>query len=191
MDTIIKHMKKNVIVQSALYVLLGLFLILWPKTIVTTVVYLVAAFVCVHGALDLFSYFRSRKSVEYASNSLIGGIFFLFLGILMFIFPKQVAGMISILLGLIIILSSIMNMLRAMDFKKTGGTGWLLPLLISVVIMLAGILIIINPFSTPAVLTIFSGILLIVTGVSDLIALSIFSSAYKNLKNQEKNSNLR
>lgn len=175
----LKKMGRYVVLESAVSIVLGIMLLAWPQLTISTVVYLVAGYVCVLAVLNILAFLRGKNGKEQANGSLIIGLFEAIVGVLIFIFPTEVAGMLSILLGVVVIVSSAMNMVRAMEIKKTGGNGWIISLLINIVTAVVGVIIIINPFSTVVALMVLWGILLLVKGGSDLVTYLVYRKVFK------------
>lgn len=169
----------SLIVQAVLSILLGLLLALIPETTVLTIVYLLAAYVAVTGIVSLISYARHRKDSEGSRSVLATGIFLVIIAALVFIFPEAVAGIFSLILGVLLILSGITNAVRSFELKKYGGQSWIGMLVVSLAVAIGGIVIIVNPFDSTVTFILVLGILLIAKGVVDLVVQALLSKRAK------------
>lgn len=168
MNTIFKKMSTHMIAQSVVSIAMGLFLLLWPKTTLRTLVYILGGYLCIAAVLSFIVYFRNREDAFVASTELISGMFQLIMGILVFLFSDVVIGMLPVLLGIIVVLDSLINLTRAFEIKKSGDTSWPFVLGANIVLLLVGIVVIINPFASAVVFTILCGVVLLIKGIMDL-----------------------
>ena len=75
-----------------------------------------------------------------------------------------------ILFGGFLIVSGIVDLISAIDIKKSGVFGWLVPVIMSLAIIVVGIIIIVNPFGSIELITRILGAGLLAYAVMDLIA---------------------
>ncbi len=179
MQNFAKNVASNMIVQAVLSLLLGLLLIIWPEVTAVIVVYILAACIAVSGIASLVSYFRGRKDKTRGQGSLLVGLFFLIIAIVFFIFPDAVAGLFAIIFGAILVFSGLVNAFRSVGLRTFGGSAWIVMVIISVLLIVGGIVIIIDPFGATATFMIILGVLLIVKGIIDLIISYITSKIAK------------
>lgn len=159
--------RSNVAVQAALCVAFGLLLIIMPGTAALTVVRLLGIFFLLSGAASLFSYFYKNSGQAGSTSVLIVGIVYVICAILVFIFTKPIASVLSFILGILLLIGGIVNIFRSLNLREYGGNSWLIMLVMSCIIAAGGILIIINPFGATKTFVIVLGIFLVLKGISD------------------------
>lgn len=169
----------SLIVQAVLSILLGLLLAIMPQTTVITVVYLLAAYLAVTGIVSLVTYARHRKDVGGSQSVLATGILLIIIALVVFIFPEAVAGVFSLILGILLALSGITNAVRSFELKKYGGSSWIGTLIISAAVAIGGVVIIVNPFDSTVTFVLVLGILLIAKGVIELVVQAMLSKQIK------------
>lgn len=169
MRAFLEMVRSNIVAQAVLSVVMGLFLAVWPETTTITVVYLLALYLAVMGAASLVSYFIHRKKKGNQTGVLASGVFFLVVALAVFLFPETVAGMFSLILGVLLVVGGLVNVARAVELRSYQGATWLPALIVSVLVAVGGIVIVINPFDTTVTFVLVLGVLLIVKGVVDLV----------------------
>lgn len=179
MDSFMKTVQSNSIVQAILFIILGLVLLIIPDITLVTIVYCVGAVFAVSGIVSLVAYFRKNSPSYQMQGALTTAIFCIIIALVMFIFPAAVAGFFSILLGAVLILVGIANTIRAIGMRDLGGSMWAMGLVVSLIVAIGGVVIIWNPFETTVIFVMVLGLLLLVTGISDLL---LEASARKRIK---------
>lgn len=169
MESFMKTVQTNGIVQAVLFIVLGLVLLVVPDITLVTIVYLVGAIFAVSAIVSLVSYFRKGSASYMMSGALTTGIFLAVIALVMFVFPAAVAGFFSILLGAVLILCGIANTVRSIGMRDFGGSMWIVSTIISVIVAIGGVVIIWNPFETTVLFVMVLGVLLVITGASNLV----------------------
>lgn len=169
MKKIIELVRSNVIVQAVVSLALGVFLLVWPQITVITLVYFLAVSIALSGIASLISYYRLRKKGARNDGVMVTGLFLLIIALVVFIFPESVASFFSVVLGILLILSGVVSVLRSVEMRGYGGGSWIAALVVSLLIAVGGIVIVVNPFDTTVAFVITLGILLVVKGITDLL----------------------
>lgn len=163
----IDTVRSNVAIQAALCVAFGLLLIIMPGTAALTVVRLLGIFFLLSGVASLFSYFHKGGSQEGSTSVLILGIVYLVCALIVFIFTKPIASVLSFILGILLVIGGVVNIFRSLNLREFGGCTWIIMLVISCIVAAGGVLITINPFGATKAFVIVLGIFLVLKGVSD------------------------
>ena len=90
------------------------------------------------------------------------------LGVLLFLFPTQVAGLIVYLIGVALILLGALQLIVLIGSLSLVGGGFS-TLILSICALVGGIVLVFNPF-TLKVMSVLAGIALIFYGVQELIS---------------------
>ena len=173
MSSAFKTLRSNLILQSIAFVIAGMVLLVIPNVTMMTMVYVIAFLLTVMGAWSLISYFRENRNTEEipqgAMSSLVGGIALLILPIVMFIIPYVFVTFISMLAGILLFLSGVMNIMRSIKIRKVGDRSWIISLIISIIIASAGVLLVCNTFGSATMFVRILGIFLVANGLADLL----------------------
>lgn len=169
MSSFVKTLSSNLIVQAILLVIVGAVLLLMPGITMITVVYILAFMLTICGAWAIISVFRNGGPKDGNTPTLVLGIALLIIPILMFIMPNVVAEFISLLVGILLIVSGMLNCVRSFEIRKDSSNTWKISMVISIIIACAGILLLCNPFAAASLFVQVLGISLIANGISDLL----------------------
>lgn len=135
----LKDMVSNPVALSVLMILFGIILFVWPGATLNTVIVLLGAGLALGGAFTLFSWYRHRQgSADYVGctaglAALLGGVFVLSS-------PQTVKDLVPTLLGLGILVTGVVNLVKALDQRRMRFPRW------GVSAALAGIAILISLF---------------------------------------------
>lgn len=168
MDKIFSAIRSNMLVQGSLFIIMGLFLILWPGVTIITVIYLVAALIAISGASSVVAYMR-KKSPDYHSPVVLAtGILLLLIALIAFIFPATVASFFSVALGVVLILSGVVCAVRSFELRQFKDNSWIVTLIVGILITIGGVVIILNPFASTELFILILGVLMLVNGICEL-----------------------
>lgn len=142
---IVKNYEKNSIIVSILMIILSLFLIFMPFDSAVTVIWLFGIFTIVDGIIRMISYFKTSIDTRLASFEFAEGIIKILSGILIFITADYLVLFIPIIIGVWIIINSIAKMQIALNIRNSEGSNWILIFVLSIITLLIGIYIVLNP----------------------------------------------
>ena len=103
----VKKLKWNLVLMSALYLGLGVFLLMKPTTALNIVCYALGAVVLACAAVQLIRYFVVERGVFQSQLTLISGIICLALGAFLILRSDIVVSILPIVFGLFVIFDSI------------------------------------------------------------------------------------
>lgn len=175
----VQAISSSIIVQAVLSILFGLWLAVWPQATIVTIVYLFAAYLALTGIVSLISYARRRAEASGYQGALVTGVLLLVFALIVFVFPEAVAGIFSIILGIVLVVSGAVNAVRSFELKRFGGGSWIGLLVVSIAVAVGGVVIVVNPFDTTVAFVLVLGMLLIAKGVIDLAVVGLASSKAK------------
>ena len=156
--------------MSALYLGLGVFLLMKPTTALNIVCYALGAVVLACAAVQLIRYFVVERGVFQSQLTLISGIICLALGAFLILRSDIVVSILPIVFGLFVIFDSISRVQNALDLRRCGYSSWKSFLLLPVLSVVLGVIMILNPFGTMETLVMAIGIILIVEGSINLLS---------------------
>ena len=159
----VKKLKWNLVLMSALYLGLGVFLLMKPTTALNIVCYALGAVVLACAAVQLIRYFVVERGVFQSQLTLISGIICLALGAFLILRSDIVVSILPIVFGLFVIFDSISRVQNALDLRRCGYSSWKSFLLLPVLSVVLG-------FGTMETLVMAIGIILIVEGSINLLS---------------------
>lgn len=163
----LKEMKWNMLLSAALYMVLGLVLLIFPATTARTVCYMIAGIAIVTGLVNLVVYFTRNITRNYYRNDFVMGFLVIVLGIFVIYKVDLVIALVPFIIGLCIIVSGLFKLQGALDVQRMGGNSVVL-LGLAIVNVVIGILMVINPFESAILLYRLLGLGLLFSGMTDL-----------------------
>lgn len=158
---------------ALLFVLFGIMLIVNPEAITAMISIILGGICIIIGILKFFNYISRGKTEKYllaiSIAIIITGIIIMFCGDIIF-------SVFRILIAIWIIYSGIMNLQTSIIWKEYKSRLWLLTLIMSIMMLLAGIYILVNQ---GAMMQILGGII-IAYGIFDIIENIIFIKKVDN-----------
>lgn len=174
-----KRYAKGSIVLSICLIVLSLFLIFKPDISLSVLFICFGCFLLIIGIMHTISYFSSPKEFKAFSFELVEGIIYIILGLVLIFNPNIIKAFLPIIIGCWMIINSIVRFQLAFNLKSSDNPSWGLILILSFVTLILGIVMIINPFASMAILTTICGIMLL---ASELINVFESISMMKFLK---------
>lgn len=158
------------IIASIIFTIIGLCLIIFPDVSLNIMSYVIGGLFLIFG-IYLFT-------INYNSLILTDMIFFgvmmVLLGVILIVYPKLIAQLIPIVLGIWFITDSIVKIRISLSLKDYDDTPWVLTLILSIISMLCGVVFILHPLASSEVITTFIGALIMIYALSDIIDMFMF-----------------
>lgn len=171
----LKEMKWNMMLSAALYMVLGLILLLFPATTDHVICYLVAGIAIVIGVVNLIVYFTRNITRNYYRNDFVTGLMLIVLGVFVIYKVDLVIELVSFIIGLCIIVSGLFKLQGSLDVQRMGGNAVVI-LGLAVVNVVIGILMVIKPFEAAMLIHRLLGAGLLFSGLTDLASTLYLSS---------------
>ncbi|MBQ7886709.1 MAG: DUF308 domain-containing protein [Clostridia bacterium] len=166
----LSEIRMSFTLAAIIYVILGLLLALMPNTSRRLLCTLVGAGITAYGLLNIVSYLLGKGEQSY-TPALLLGVCALAFGVFSLIQPTFLMDFLFIVIGLIIILSSINGIRRALRLRSFGFSRWQIPLAASLITLALALSIIFFPGLYGNLMMIICGVLLAIDGVSDLVSI--------------------
>ena len=167
---------------AGLFLVLGILVYFNPSIAIKTVGILIGVYFMLFGLFLIYEYLL-RNIISIFRFKVYFGIISFLLGIFIIVNPIGTINILTIALGIYLIVLSIMKMMNALKFKSIGFDGWLLMFVISILLLIAGIFVIINPMVSMDIVKVV-GIFMILSSILDICNLFML---YGKAKEIEKN----
>lgn len=166
---LIKQMEKKSIFSSVLLIIFSIFLILKPADMTKTLIIIIGVILLVDGIISIVNYLSSNKEFRLFSIGVFEGLFESLTGTLFLINYESLIVNFPIILGIIIIVKNVFRLQTTLALQQLDYKNWAYKFLISTIVILLGIVILINPFSTLKTLVISSGIIILISEIVNII----------------------
>ena len=172
------------IIASIIFTIIGLCLIIFPDVSLNIMSYVIGGLFLIFG-IYLFT-------INYNSLILTDMIFFgvmmVLLGVILIVYPKLIAQLIPIVLGIWFITDSIVKIRISLSLKDYDDTPWVFTLVLSIISMLCGVVFILHPLASSEVITTFIGALIMIYALFDIIDMFMFKKHINDvIKSFKKN----
>lgn len=159
----------NATLRSALSIVLGFVLVLWPEMAVSYLVITIGILFILPGIFSLLGYFTRDRDEAAPHRSFpleaAGSILF---GAWLVIMPNFFVNILMYILGAVLLFAGIIQIVSLVKARKWAVVSWAFYVM-PVLILLTGIVILAYPFATATTTFIVFGAALIVYGFTELI----------------------
>ena len=162
-----KYSRNNAL-MSALMVLLGLVLFIWPGKSLELAARILGIGLLVGAAASCLSWYRGRGRSDAGFAPLVMGALCLIAGIVALSAPKGVVSLLPKLIGIAIIVNGVINMAQAMDLRGAGQSRWLSSLVMAALTVALGLFLLVFAFSAMKIAVMVVGGVLVYNGASNL-----------------------
>ena len=175
----VKAIQRNRLIMALVMLVQGIMIIWNPIGAMLGGAKLTAVLIAVAGILTFLGYLRDKNKstgtkVMMAVSACIAGI-----GVWSFFQPGYLAAAMKVIIGVMIALNGLGNLLQAWKLEKKEGASWWISLIAAFAAIVIGVLLVIYPFDTGAVLERFMAVSLVYTAINDLWAMYQLRKASK------------
>ncbi|MGM9737305.1 MAG: HdeD family acid-resistance protein [Candidatus Cryptobacteroides sp.] len=155
------------ILRSLCAIAIGMVMIASTNATVT-VVKIIAAFLFAAGVVS-FAYGYINRKDGAMSLMTVNAVVDIVIGLLLYLFPSGVAGIIVTLIGIALLIFAVLQLVVLSGTLSLVGLGGF-PVFLCIIAIVGGITLLFNPFSE-RVMSILAGAFLMVYGISDIISM--------------------
>lgn len=181
-----KRVTVSMICSSIIAFILGLIMVISPGLSMVTMGIIVGIYMIIHGVVLVALDFKSNMNYS-PFDGIVSGILFIILGVLLIAMPGILSLALTLALGVWIILTSVSTIRLALVIKGKNS-NWVLILLFGILDLVAGILILFNPFASSISITVLSGAIIMAHSVINIIDMIIIKKNIKSFTDAVENS---
>lgn len=152
---------------SVILALVGIILIFLPEGVNAIIGYIIGSAFLLGGLATIIKYFKSQ--VVNSFLTLVSGILYAALGLIVIIFPESIMKLFTIILGVFLIVNGALKVHGGYISQKFGNEKWKLNIISGVIIVIFGLVLIIDPVEKGYLLTKIAGLFLTIVAIFDLI----------------------
>ena len=164
----IKVARINKMIEAVVLIVFGLSLMIWSGTAIYIVCKVIAAIIAIAGIACVVGFLFRRGSIYGISAGLFGGVFAAVLGIYLFYNPEILVALGPTVVGLIIVITGIVDMTEAIRIEKQKSGGTVIAMTIAAVEFIVGMLFLLHPDMLNSILFILMGASLVLDGIADI-----------------------
>ena len=165
-----KELKSRRTWTSLTIVILGLILFLYPGGTIYLLCRLIALALIISGTASVVQQLTGWKYPGAAAGIFAAwGSVLVVLGIVLWFNYKALASVIPVIIGIAIFANGIIGIVNSNSMRKMELPGWFGRMILSILMVVLGVIIFTNPFTSAHLLVMAIGVSLIFTGISSLI----------------------
>ncbi|MCH3943551.1 MAG: DUF308 domain-containing protein [Atopobiaceae bacterium] len=168
LDKLLKRTKATVIVMGVALLVLGVAIFVNPASATMFITLLLGWVLVITGVYTLAMCFAHRLPVLSQADLLIG-LLELIPGVLILAWPGFFVLYLSVILGVIILVTGVNDLSEAMVEKNLGIEDWWKVLVAGILTILLGVLLFMSPFAFANAVMMIAGIALVFDGVTEII----------------------
>lgn len=154
------------VIRGICAALVGVLLVAWPETAILYLVIAIGALFLVPGLVSVVGYLMKGRQMGMPFPLVsIGSLLF---GLWLMVMPGFFVGILMYVLGALLVFAGISQMVTLMNARSRTIVSFVY-FVVPVLILLAGIVVLLNPFAAATVPFIILGVSCIVYGISDII----------------------
>lgn len=161
---------RSSLLSSIGLIILGILLIVQSEATIITISYIIGGILVAIGILAGIRFAKRLENPLRNELDIVYGIVCIILGILVITNPQTIASIIPFVIGFIIIINSAVKIQYSIELKKDSNSLWKSTLIMSLITIICGLVLIINPFRGAILFTRIVGILIIIYALLDIIS---------------------
>lgn len=183
---LLEKVKKFNYLLPIMYFIIGLTMVIFPKTVTDIINYLIGGLLILFGINYIMIYLNNNKISTFSKYSLTIGIIPIICGVFLICNKVVIMSVIPFIAGMIILMDSFEKLKHAIDLKKLNYNEWWVELIVSVLFIVFGIVIILNPFEVTETLIRILGIFFLVDCFIDVWTLFSYEKISIKTQNDTK-----
>ena len=172
------------VISSIVSILLGCLLIFETSASIETMAVILGILLILLGAFIIGRYISSELFRSIFDFSLLYSFLSIISGVLILMDNSLITIIISAYIFANLMMSAINKINLAVVIKKLNLGNWILPLLVSLLLIAASVVVIINPINSTIVVTKTVGVVVIISAIIDLIEMIAIKCKVKNVKKE-------
>lgn len=172
------------VISSIVSILLGCLLIFETSASIETMAVILGILLILLGAFIIGRYISSELFRSIFDFSLLYSFLSIISGVLILMDNSLITIIINAYIFANLMMSAINKINLAVVIKKLDLGNWILPLLVSLLLIAASVVVIINPINSTIVVTKTVGVVVIISAIIDLIEMIAIKCKVKNVKKE-------
>ena len=178
----LKSTAKREILFSVLYLLLGIYFVMFPGVAFMTLGRVFSIVLLIAGIASICAYFSEKNFAGIQKNGLAYGLILSVLAVYFLIRPSFISTLVGFIIGFMIIIAGITQLQNAVDLIHFKEKNWPFMLVSAGILIILGIVALVNPFQTDRTLIFATGVFIIISAIVKLISMIMLLSGAKSVK---------
>ncbi len=158
---------QTVLLTGIASLILGVLVLVWPGASLLAAGVLFGIYLLISGVFQLVAAFGTHRAASLRVLAFISGALSILLGLFCFRGPMESILLLALWIGIGWLIRGITQSMAAVSDSRMPARGW--QVFLGIVTFIAGIVLIVSPFRSVAVLTLVAGIWLVVVGIVEIV----------------------
>ncbi len=167
----------SAILESLITIVLGILLITWPDVVIKVATYVVGIFFIVKGAYQIINYFLVKGQNDFFNNNLLAGVISVLIGLTLLLIGEEIASVFRIVIGIWMIYESLVRINTSIKLYAANVSVWKYTLIFALMMLVLGVFV---TFYNGAVLTLI-GWMMILAGLIGILGDVMFIQHVNNI----------
>lgn len=167
---LIKKAKWGYLFLSALYIVLGIILLVYPAQSINVICKIIGVTAIIAGVYTIIRFFLRSATTFTTAAGLITGIFCLGCGILLMTNPDFIKSIFPFVIGIMIIIDSAFKLSASLELRTMSAGTWYGMFFLSLLGLIFGFVIVFNAKAAADLVTRIIGVSLIVDAIENICA---------------------
>ncbi|MGW5649171.1 HdeD family acid-resistance protein [Saccharopolyspora sp. NPDC003752] len=178
-DRLAKLAWQSVLVVGVCSLVVGVLALVWPRATLIVIGVLFGVYLLVSGVLQIVAAFGTHVTAAIRVLAFISGALSILLGLLCFRGEMQSILFLGLWIGIGWLFRGVTQTTASIADRAMPARGW--QIFMGIVTALAGIVLMVSPLASVALLVLFGGIWLVVLGIVEIVTAFRIRSAAKRL----------
>jgi len=156
------------LIRGIISIAVGIAIIFVPDLSINLVIQILGGLLIVDGLINLFVTIINKSKQQNVMMIVPRGTTSLIFGAFLVLFPSLIVGIFVFLIGFILIIAGGSQLIAQISRRSILGFSWLITIF-SLIGLLAGVFMLINPFKSAVTILILVGALIVLYGVGELV----------------------
>jgi|GEM_PF-1955250 len=164
----LKTIKRNKFITSVIFIVIGVILLVEPEISLSVICRLAGCLFFAGGAYTTVMYLISKNRTLVESGILTVGVTGAVIGLWIVFHPEFLSALVPTIIGILVVVSGVLNVLESLTIRKENNENFIIPLVLSVITIVLGILILLQPQFLANFIFRLLGIVNVYTGVATI-----------------------
>ena len=171
---------KSVYVTAAVYIVLGLVMVIYPETTMKTFCLALGTIFAVLGIINLVIYFTRDVMESVYRYDFVSGVMLILAGLMFIVKMDKIIELIPVILGVLVLFDGVIKLQHAIDLKRIDVGGWIYVFVFSLLCLSVGTVCILQPEFIASTIVIIMGISYLFCGITDFITIFLLRNRIKD-----------
>ena len=181
MKELFRKITTSSIIMSILLILLGLILVIYPNISLASFAIVAGIYLIIEGFHLIYQDVTSRF-VLIPVDGLLPGILSIIFGFMFLARPEVMQSVITLIVGVWIIVKSCNSIKLALSLKDVKESDYVLLLVLSILEIILGIIVLVNPEIASISIVSFIGLMLIIYSIINIVEMIMFNRDVKDFE---------